>query len=130
MRNTTNKLINYRPEYWTKTFLDHIQKKLSVRKANTIAQPIIDNETFFTNLKQKAYILNDYVTNEFTINDNGSIFPTFIPRTNSLLSYVSLTKPVQRLNCKYYQHYQDTRLRQGICRMLKSCAALTIVENL
>ena len=65
-------------------------KKLSNKKKITNIPPIIDNNLYVTNFAQKATLLNDYFAEQCTIHDNGSLLPTLIYRTNSVLSNITI----------------------------------------
>ena len=67
-------------------------KKLANKKICTNIPPIIDNGTYISNFKQKAHIFNDYFANQCTINDNGSLLPNFVPKTDATISHVTVTK--------------------------------------
>ena len=67
-------------------------KKIINKKVNTNISPIIENGVYIPNCKQKADIFNQYFANQCTINDNGSVLPNSISKTDASLSHVSVTK--------------------------------------
>ena len=73
--------------FWT------AHKKIVNKKKNTNILPIIVNDMYISNYKQNDDIFNEYFANQCTINDNGSVLPTFLsPKTDASLSQVSVTK--------------------------------------
>ena len=107
VRNSTNKLIKEAklayyaylgiklsdPEIGQKHFWT-ADKRIANKKRNTNIPPIIDDGVFISNFKKKADLFNDYFANQCIINENGSVLPRFVPKTNVLLShvYVYVTK--------------------------------------
>ena len=67
-------------------------KKVVNKKMTTNIPPTIENGIFISNFKKKVDIFNDYFSNQCTINDNGSVLPWFVPKTEALLSRVSVSK--------------------------------------
>ena len=105
VRNSTNKIIKEaKLVYYTNlgnklsnpvTGQKHFwsaYKKIANKKRNTNIPPIIDNDIYISNFKKKAEIFNEYFANQCTINDNRSVLPNFIPKTDALLSHVFVTK--------------------------------------
>ena len=105
MRNSTNKFIKEAklayysnlgnklsdPETGQKLFWS-AYKKVVNKKRTTHIPPIIENGIFISNFKKKADIFNKYVSNQCTRNDNGSVLPRFVPKTEALFSRVSVSK--------------------------------------
>ena len=135
VRNSTNKLIKEaklayytnlgnklsdpaigHKHFWT------AYKKIGNKKKNTNIPPIIDNDIFISNFEKKADIFNEYFANQCTINDNDSVLPRFVSKTDALLSHVSITREhiINIINnfCPNKAHRYD-----GISvSMLKLCA--------
>ena len=65
-------------------------KRLSNKKKTTNIPPIIDNNVYITNFKQKSAIFNNYFAEQCTIHDNGSLLPPLNYRTNSILSDIKI----------------------------------------
>ena len=95
VRNSTNKLIKEAKfAYYTKLGIKlsdpeighkHFwtaYKRIANKKRDTNIPPIIDDDIFISNFKKKADLFNDYFANQCTINDNGSILPRVVPKTN------------------------------------------------
>ena len=105
VRNSTNKLIKEaklsyytnlgiklsHPEIGQKHFWT-AYKRIANKKRNTNIPPIIDDGVFISNFKKKADLFNDYFANQCISNENGSVLPRFVPKTNVLLSHVYVTK--------------------------------------
>ena len=87
--NLSNKLSD--PETGPKLFWS-AYKKVVNKKRTTNIPPIIENGIFISNFKKKANIFNEYFSNQCTINDNGSVLPPFVPKTEALLSRASVSK--------------------------------------
>ena len=136
MRNSTNKIIKEaklvyytnlgnklsNPVIGQKHFWSAC-KKISNKKRNTNISPIIDNDIYISNFKKKAEIFNEYFANQCTINDNGSVLPNFIPKTDALLSHVFVTKD-QIINIINNFSANKAHGYDGISvSMLKLCAA-------
>ena len=105
VQNDTNKLINQakssyyanlgsklsdsnvgQKEFWT------AYKKVVNKKQNTNIPPISNNGVYVTNFKEKAKLFNDFFANQCTINDNGSVLPSFISKTDKALSHTFIFK--------------------------------------
>ena len=67
-------------------------KKIANKKKNTNIPPIIDNDIYFSNSEKKANVFNGYFANQCTLNDNGSVLPNLILRTESSLSNICVSK--------------------------------------
>ena len=65
-------------------------KKIANKKKNTNIPPIIDNGIYIYNCKLKADIFNEYVVHQCTLNDNGSVLPSLLLKTEASLSSLSL----------------------------------------
>ena len=105
MRNSTYKLIKEAklayytnlgiklsdPEIGQKHFWT-AYKRIANKKRNTNIPAIIDDGVCISNFKMKADLFNDYFANQCIINENGSVLPRFVPKTNVLLSHVYVTK--------------------------------------
>ena len=74
----------------------YISVLLSVYKAQrghySPHSTIIDNDIFISNFEKKADIFNEYFANQCTRNDDDSILPRFVVKTDALLSHVSVTR--------------------------------------
>ena len=95
-RNSTNKLIKEvrlayytnlgdklsDPEIGQKQFWT-AYKKIANKKGNTNIPPIIEDGTYISNCKLGAEIFNKYFAHQCTINDNGSVLPNFISKTDT-----------------------------------------------
>ena len=66
-------------------------KKLSNKKKTTNIPPIIDNNIYISDFRQKASLFNDYFADQCTIIDNGSVLPPLKFRTSSLLSDIVIS---------------------------------------
>ena len=136
MRNSTNKVIKEaklvyytnlgnklsNPEIGQKHFWT-AYKKISNKKKNTNIPPIIDNDFYISNFKKKADIFNEYFADQCIINDNGSVLPNFVPKTDALLSHVSVTKD-QIINIINKLSVNKAHGYDGISvSMLKLCAS-------
>ena len=73
-------------------------KKVVNTKSTTNIPPIIENGIFISNFKKNADIFNDYFSNQCTINDNGSVLPRVVPKTEALLSRVSKEQIIKIIN--------------------------------
>ena len=67
-------------------------KKLVNKKQHTNIPPIIEDDRYITNCKQKADIFNEYFATQCRILDNDSALPEYIPKTKETLSHVIVTK--------------------------------------
>ena len=136
VRNSTNKFIKEaKLAYYTnlgiklsdpETGQKHFwtaYKRIANKKRNTNIPPIIDDDIFISNFKKKADLFNDYFANQCIINDNGSVLPSFVPKTAALLSHVSVTKE-QIINIINNLSSNKAHGYDGISvSMLKLCAA-------
>ena len=85
--------------------------------------PIIDNDMYISNFEKKADIFNEYFANECTINDNGSVLPSFVSKTTALLTHVSVTRE-QIISITNHLSPNKAHGYDGISiSMLKLCAA-------
>ena len=135
-RNSTNKLIKEAklayytnlgnklsdPEIGQKQFWT-AYKKIANKKRNTNIPPIIEDGTYISNCKLKAEIFNKYFAHQCTINDNGSVLPNFISKTDTSLYHVSVTKNhiiniIKNLNSNKAHGYDGISVT-----MLKLCAS-------
>ena len=66
-------------------------KRISNKKKQTNIPPIFENNCYVTNFQQKAQIFNDYFAEQCKINDNGSLLPEFISKTNASISQINIT---------------------------------------
>ena len=136
VRNSTNKLIKEAklayyanlgnkfsdPEIGQKQFWT-AYKKIANKKRNTNIPPIIEDGTYISNCKLKADIFNKYFAHQCTINDNGSVLPNFISKTDTSLYHVSVTKNriiniIKNLNSNKAHGYDGISVT-----MLKLCAS-------
>ena len=67
-------------------------KKLINKKVKTNIPPLMENGVFISNCREKADIFNKYFANQCTINDNGSVLPNFISKTDASLSHLSVSQ--------------------------------------
>ena len=84
---------------------------------------IIEDGTYISNCKLKADIFNKYFAHQCTINDNGSVLPNFISKTDTSLYHVSVTKNhiiniIKNLNSTKAHGYDGISVT-----MLKLCAS-------
>ena len=56
------------------------------KKQNTNIPPLINDGVYVSNFKEKAKLFNEYFVNQCTTNDNGSVLPRFISKTEKSLS--------------------------------------------
>ena len=118
--NLGNKLSD--PEIGQKQFWT-AYKKIANKKRNTNIPPIIEDGTCISNCKLKAEIFNKYFAHQCTINDNGSVLPNFISKTDTSLFQVSVTKNhiiniIKKLNSNKAHGYDGISVT-----MLKLCAS-------
>ena len=52
-------------------------KGISKKKKHTYIPPIIENNTYISNVRQKANIFNAYNADQCNVVDNGSTLPDF-----------------------------------------------------
>ena len=52
----------------------------------------MENGVFISNCREKADIFNKYFANQCTINDNGSVLPNYISKTDASLSHLSVSQ--------------------------------------
>ena len=72
--------------YWTAF------KKIVNKKKYTNIPPLIEQDHFISNFKQKAQIFNDYFADQCKIYDNGSVLPTLRKRTDKNLVNIDITE--------------------------------------
>ena len=102
--------------FWT------AHKRIANKKRKTNIPAIIDDGVFISNFKKKADLFNDYFANQWIINENGSVLPRFVPKTNVLLSHVYVTKE-QIINITNNLSSNKAHGYDGISvSMLKLCA--------
>jgi len=70
-------------------------KRISNKKKTTNIPPIFDNNTFISNISQKANMFNDYFAEQCEILDNGSILPELKYNTNAFISDIEI--PLNRI---------------------------------
>ena len=73
-------------QFWT------AYKKLANKNRNTNIPPIINKGVYITNFKEKAVTFNNYFASQCTLNENDSMLPEFVHKTNEALSNVFITK--------------------------------------
>ena len=105
MHNSTNKLIkDAKLAYYTnlgnklsdpKIGQKHFwtaYKRIANKKRKSNIPPIIDDDIIISNFKKNADLFNEYFANQCIISDNGSVLARFVPKTDTLLSQVSVAK--------------------------------------
>ena len=71
------------------TFGLHL-KEFQTKRSKPISLPFL-RITVVTNFQQKAQIFNDYFAEQCKINDNGSLLPECISKTNASISQINIT---------------------------------------
>ena len=136
VRNLTNKLIKeaklayytnlgnklsdhaiWHKQFWT------AYKKIADKKRNTNIPPIIDNDIYISNSEKKADIFNEYFANQCTINDNGSVLPRFVSKTDELLTHVSVRREQIISIINHFSPNKAHGYDRISVSMLKLCAA-------
>ena len=67
-------------------------KKLANKKCVTNIPPIIVNDCYISNCKQKADIFNDFFASQCNIIENSSVLPEFMPKTMASLSIIGIIR--------------------------------------
>ena len=101
--------------------------RISNKKKQTNIPPILENDRYVTNFQQKAQIFNDYFAEQCQINDNGSILPVFISRTNASISQIIISNNqiidiIQKYGTKKSHGCDDISVA-----MLQICASEVVV---
>ena len=104
IQNSTNKLINEAERTYYENLGNKLSdpdtgpkhfwtasKRISNKKKQTNIPPIFENNCYVTNFQQKAQIFNDYFAEQCKINDNESLLPEFISKTNASISQINIT---------------------------------------
>ena len=66
-------------------------KTITNKKKHTNIPPIIENNKYISNFRQKANIFNDYFANQCKILDNSSILPEVTYKTNASVYHINIT---------------------------------------
>ena len=77
------------PKIGQKSFWTAFKRIVNTKKQTNIP-PIIENGVYIYDFLQKANIFNEYF--RCTINDNGSVLPVYIPKTNKSISHFLITE--------------------------------------
>ena len=104
VQNITNKLIKEAKQLYYKKLGEKLSdpqtgqknfwnafKRITNKKKHTNIPPIIDNNKYISNFRQKANIFNDYFANQCKILDNGSILPDVAYKTNASVYHINIT---------------------------------------
>ena len=67
-------------------------KKIANKKNTTNIPPLINDGQFVPNSKDKADLFNNFFAEQCTTNDNGSVLPTFILKTDASLSTLLISR--------------------------------------
>ena len=84
--------------------------------------------TYISDFLQKANIFNEYFAIQCTINDNGSVLPAHIPKTNKSISHFLITEKqiidiTSKLNANTSQGYDHTSVA-----MLQLCSTRKLLS--
>ena len=66
-------------------------KRISNNKKHTNIPPIIENNIYISNFRQKANIFNAYFADQCKILDNGSTLPPVVYNTNASIYHINIT---------------------------------------
>ena len=136
VQNSTNKLIKEAKQLYYKKLGDKLSdphtgqkyfwtafKRISNKKKNTNIPPIIDDNDYISNFRQKANIFNDFFADQCNILDNGSILPEVNYNTNASIYDINITinhivKIITKMNPKKGGGYDGISVT-----MLQLCAS-------
>ena len=110
--NFGEKLSN--PKIGQKSFSAAFNRIVNTKKQTNI-QPIMENDVY------KANIFNEYFATQSTINDNGTLLPAYIPKTNKSISHFLITEKqiidiISKLNAnKSHRHYHISVAMLQLC---------------
>ena len=98
-------------------------KRISNKKKHTNIPPIIENNTYVSNFRQKANIFNDYFADQCKILDNDSTLPLVVYNTNASIYHINITINhivgiINKMNSNKAGGYDEISVR-----MLQVCAS-------
>ena len=104
VQNTTNKLIREAKQLYYEKLGDKLSdpqtghkqfwnafKTITNKKKYTNIPPIIENDAYISNFRQKANLFNDYFADQCKLFENGSTLPEVTYKTNESIYHINIT---------------------------------------